>query len=137
MKWLWSLLLFFVCINVDNPSRSFAVSDTVCLKAVVEHEASGESLAGKRAVMDVVLERMKRTNKSCPVVALQPKQFSGFTWQKIIETKSLTGWEELSRMSPVCAGCSHFHRLDKHPEWNKKFKHRRTIGLHKFYMEET
>lgn len=55
-------------------------ADTVCMAQVIHDEARGESLAGKEAVAQVVLNRMKdgRFGRGACGVARKPRQFSGY-----------------------------------------------------------
>lgn len=135
MKWI-ILILLFVPLSLFDTKVDNEISEERCISALVEHEASSENLAGKRAVMDVLLERMKRSKSICHVEALKPKQFSNFSWKKMIETKfSLQEYEKYATMSSVCKTCTHFHRDDKSPNWKNVFKFRRQIGRHLYYQE--
>lgn len=136
MKWFW-LFLLFVYLPLHDTYVDNTISLEQCISAVVESEASGESLAGMRAVMDVVLERMRRQKAHCTVVALSRGQFTGMSWKKIIETKTLTSYSDYATMKPVCEKCTHFSRVDApRKNWMDKFKFRKRIGLHNFWEEK-
>ena len=55
-------------------------ADTVCMAQLIHDEARGESLAGKEAVAQVVLNRVRsgKFGKGVCGVARAPKQFSGY-----------------------------------------------------------
>jgi spore germination cell wall hydrolase CwlJ-like protein len=62
------------------------MDDTALLALCVWSEAAGESVAGKRAVAQVILNRMARKYHSDGTVAgtvLAKDQFSGFYWEMI------------------------------------------------------
>ncbi len=138
MRWLWGILLLFVCVNVDNPSRSFAVSDVECIAYTIYHETNTEPLAARRATYDVILERMRRTGKSACEVVLEPKQFSHLTFRKIqqVDKNMLQDYWRYANMPSSCSGCTNFTRVEVYKDWMKKFKYRGQIGSHKYFEED-
>ena len=63
----------------NGPGVSYDTSDFQCAVSAVYHEARGEPDTGKRAVLEVVYNRAKKTGKSvCSVVAAR----SQFPWYK-------------------------------------------------------
>lgn len=135
IKWLF-LILLFVPLKLFDAQVDNTISDERCKHSLVMHEAETESLAGRKAVLEVLEERMKRSGKSCHVVSLMPKQFSHFSWKVMYETKfSLQEYEKYATMKPVCERCTHFARKDVEVAWMKKFKFRQRVGNHLFFEE--
>ena len=98
------------------------------------HEALSEPLHAQKAVLDVIVYRMAKEGASCRFVALQRKQFSGFTASKI-ERKWLTEYQKYATLPEVCNGCSHFVREDVRVVWVKKMEYKGKFGKHRFYYE--
>ena len=135
MKWLFLLCLFVPSQLVDVGTPQEDWEDLYCKSSLVAHEALNQSVEGKRAVLDVIVYRMAKEGTSCRFVALQRKQFSGFTASKI-QRKWLTSFYEYANMSEVCKECSHFVREDVQVVWARKMKYRGQWGSHKFYLEK-
>lgn len=113
-------------------------TEVECIIATVLDEAEGEPVEGRRAVYDVILERMKRQQKDACTVVLQPKQFSGMSEAQLtdIDQNMLDNYWKIVYSVPVsCQGCTHFHRVDVFPEWRKKMKFVKRINKHAFYKE--
>lgn len=136
IKWLF-LIILFVPLKMFDTSVAQDTNSVSCLAYTIYYEANLEPPEGRRAVYEVILERMRRTGKSACEIVLSPKQFSGLTQEKIekVDEKMLTTFWQIARMPVSCRGCTHFHREDKHPSWNKVFKFRRKISKHLFYEE--
>jgi spore germination cell wall hydrolase CwlJ-like protein len=99
----------------------------------VKREAGGESLAGQRAVLDVIYSRMRsRKLKPCQVIA-QPGQFSFYQGRIQASKEDLRRLERVARMHPVLVKATHFHTLDVQPAWAEKFQRLAVIGGHVFY----
>lgn len=137
MKWLCLLLVFIPLSLYESPLKQ-DLSSVPCLAATIFHEASGEPPEGRRAVYEVILERMRRTGNSACEIVLAPKQFSGLTQEKIdrLEEKMLANfWEMLYTTESNC-NCTHFHHVSVEPSWKHKFKFVKQISKHRFYIEE-
>jgi N-acetylmuramoyl-L-alanine amidase len=70
--------IFILSITLFPSNKAFADEHLLCLAKVVYHEARGESLDGKIAVANVVLNRVKSDlfpDSICSVV-YQPNQFT-------------------------------------------------------------
>lgn len=65
-------------VKTIRSERKFNHSDLECLASVIWHEARGESLAGQRAVYEVVMHRARMFGKSLCEVVKAPKQFSWY-----------------------------------------------------------
>ena len=68
-------------------------TDNQCLATAIHYEARGEPLAGKRAVLDTITNRMLATGKSACAVIFERGQFS---WAK---KKPLLEYNEKQRES--------------------------------------
>ena len=73
---LIAIALFYT--PVESPVRSGWI-ESQCLATAIHYEARGEPLAGRRAVLDVIFNRMMQSGKSACSVILQRGQFS---WSK-------------------------------------------------------
>lgn len=128
----------------------------LCLAATIFHEARGETVIGRHAVAQVVMNRADRDPKNvCQVVAAR-KQFSWanthfglarrvdgqlvltkkglpkdqFAWDTAIKiaTVALNG-----RMIDFTQGARFYHVNAVHPIWRKKMQLAKVIGNHRFY----
>lgn len=109
-----------------------------CLAWVVHDEARGEPLKGARAVLDVVLARMKATGKSACEVIAQPRQFSGYKGHKALyelSDETLRRFVKVAKMKPVAVECKHFHATYVRPVWATKMRVCFRIGRHVFLKE--
>lgn len=110
--------------------------DRDCLAIAVFKEANTESLRGQRAVLDVIYNRMRLTNKSaCDIV----KQRGQFSWVKTYKgnwkatQKQLHRLQKLDSLAPVVPTATHFARKEVSNRWTRKFKRVAIIGNHAFY----
>ena len=109
-------------------------SEDMCKALTIYKEANTESLAGKRAVLDVIQNRMQKQNKTACFVIKQPKQFS---WHKrgmkLHATKEmLTEFYKVDKMAPVYKNAEFFHNTSVKPSW-KGLRRVGKIGGHIFY----
>lgn len=119
---------------------------TTCLAATIAYEARGESLEGKIAVAQVVLNRVKNPNRPrtiCGVVK-EPNQFS---WVKSIRNP-FSNWKLISsefelasdilngEYDDVTNGAEYFHTKDVKPGWTKNLQKIKNIGSHRFYKNK-
>lgn len=115
-------------------------NDLKCLAQTVYREARGESLDGKLAVAQVVLNRVKHPaypRTICSVVY----QFAQFSWTAKYTTTvpdaesyrvarlAISGKHRFSTFQ-----ATHFHSTGIRPAW--KLKYLTTIGNHRFYYEK-
>ena len=117
-------------VDVGTPQEDW--DDIYCKSSLVAHEALNQSIEGKRAVLDVIVYRMRKTGQSCAFVALQPRQFSNFTKKKLSEgRKSLQEYQKAATLAPVCEKCEYFFS-GKAPWWASRMEKVVKIGEHTF-----
>lgn len=116
--------------------------DLTCLTQAVYFEARGESLPGKAAVANVVMNRFNKGNyKSVCAVTSQKNQFSWWPYRKarILEQQK---WEESKMIANLVysgliidnsRGATFFHERKIKPNWTRKLTKVGTIGSHVFY----
>ena len=115
---------------VSKPSKQ-----NLCLAWVVENEAGGESLLGKRAVLDVVHTRMLKRNLTACQVISQKGQFSGFNKNCLrkVSLSTLHSYDKVVKVRPVVKGAEYFHNDLVKPAWIVKMRIVRKVGAHTFY----
>ena len=128
-KLLFSFAVMFLIQNAT-------AKDVKCLATAIYHEANTESLQGKKAVANVILNRVKHSdypNTVCGVIS-QKSQFSWYRKVKHNHTdETLTiAREMLNKRRDNTNGALFFHS-GKNPHWTKKMKMTKQIGNHKFY----
>ena len=126
---------FLCCFMVFVSASAYSKSD-ICLAIAIYHEANTESLQGKKAVANVILNRVKHSdypNTVCGVIS-QKSQFSWYRKVKHNHTdETLTiAREMLNKRRDNTNGALFFHS-GKNPYWTKKMKMTKQIGNHKFY----
>jgi len=115
------------------------VDAVLCLALVIHHEARGETETGKRAVAEVVLNRVASPNYPDTIcgVVFEPHQFSHIKRslkadvkpQLALARKLLRG--DLPRVLP--RGTTHYHNKSVSPTWAAVMKVVTQIGNHVFY----
>ena len=126
------LFSFAVMFLIQNATAK----DVKCLATAIYHEANTESLQGKKAVANVILNRVKHSdypNTVCGVIS----QKSQFSWYRKVKhnytDETLTiAREMLNKRRDNTNGALFFHS-GKNPHWTKKMKMTKQIGNHKFY----
>tara|TARA_R110000851_G_scaffold96526_1_gene209467 strand:+ start:4090 stop:4530 length:441 start_codon:yes stop_codon:yes gene_type:complete len=115
-----------------------------CLADNLHYEARGESLAGIRAVANVVLNRVKSKrwpNTICKVV-YQYKQFSWANKQQARHPLNVAYTQHVQnvvsraiagKLKDNTRGATHYHTLAVRPGWRKRLVRIKTIGFHVFY----
>ena len=128
------------------PFMGFAKSkkqDLTCLTQAIYFEARGDSLEGRAAVANVVMNRLNKWNyKSvCDVTAAKGQ----FGWwetrnRKILEKNK---WEEANIIAKLVysglvedntGGATFFHERSIKPYWTKRMVKVGVIGRHTFYI---
>ena len=145
MKLIKTLLLitFLSTPQIVNSSPSPKITELACLSSAIYYESIGEPYAGKVAVAQAIIERIKHPvypNTVCTVIS----EYQQFPWFNKInlpikvfdETREiaenvLTG---KTKIKPA-QGATHFHSVKVKPTWAKKMIHVKTIGNHRFYKE--
>ena len=154
-----------------NPTHSkelysqASMPEMYCMALNIYHEARGDNLAGKYAVSDVVLNRVKSTrypNTICEVIKQGPTkpswkdaskmipvrnkcQFSWWCDGKSDEPRDADAWLEaqeiaylimqLENFVGISEGSKHYHATYVNPDWNKKMQHVGRIGSHLFFRQ--
>lgn len=135
------MLLLLAPEDLAIPSRVFyklLPTEKDCLAWVIHDEARGEPLRGARAVLDAVLARAKKRQKPVCEVVSEPRQFSGYSPEKIffVDEKMLQRYREVAELRPVAEGCDYFHATYVKPRWRYSMKVCRQVGKHIFYKEK-
>lgn len=133
------------------PERfSDRASATDCLTAAIYYEAASEPLAGKRAVAQVVLNRVRHPafpNSVCGVVMQGATRKTGcqFTFTcdgSLYRTPSRRGWEAARQVAlaalsgvvePSVGMATHYHADYVRPYWASSLDKVAVIGTHLFY----
>lgn len=116
--------------------------EAACLALALYHEARGEPEVGRRAVAEVILNRVASPHYPDTVcgVVLQPGQFShirrslgaDISGQMPLARQMLNG--SLPRVLP--RGTTHYHNHEVSPVWARLMRMVATIGGHRFYRGE-
>ena len=109
-----------------------------CLEAAIHHEAKGESLAGKLAVGNVVLNRVAAPAfpKSVCAVVKQNKQFSWYKGNDAALHTPVSHETKLAAREAMTTKRDNvlfFHATYVAPKWSNRLSRRYTIGNHIFY----
>ena len=136
---LLGILLLLPSKHLVEDSPTFPESEwdrqVQCLYSAVYHEAKGEPSIGKKAVMEVVLNRAKNRKQSICDVVKSPHQFSWYS-PKIslkVNVNVLTEYNTVARMGTVVEDSTeYFHSVGK-PSWARGMRLVRVVGNHKFY----
>jgi spore germination cell wall hydrolase CwlJ-like protein len=134
-----------------DPERfSDRASATDCLTAAIYYEAASEPLAGKRAVAQVVLNRVRHPafpNSVCGVVMQGANRKTGcqFTFTcdgSLYRAPSRHGWESARQIAlaalsgvvePSVGLATHYHADYVRPYWASSLDKVAAIGVHLFY----
>ena len=146
-----------------GPLVEYESYEVKCLAMNIYHEARSENLAGKYAVADVVLNRVRDDRYVCGVVyqgehkpswkdpqVLVPKrnrcQFSWYCDGRSDEATEEDAWEESmaisykiiqnSRFRGITEGATHYHTTFVSPYWAPTLQQVGTIGSHIFYRAD-
>jgi len=132
------LLSLLTVSNVAPSAIDLEAQATYCKAYTILREAGGESLKGKRAVLDVVENRMRLRDMSACQVMSQKGQFSFFTktTQVIVTKEALTDYFKVANMRRVLKkDVEYFHNVDVTPEWANSMINVSNIGRHRFYSD--
>lgn len=119
----------------QNPQ---VLRDDRCMANAIWHEARGESLAGKKAVQEVILNRAMATGKTVCAVIKEPYQFSWFGKKPFLPYNDEMRWMllEVKEHRPVLINEKYmFFHSGKRPSWTKRMACR-IIGGHRFCKEK-
>lgn len=130
-------------------------AQTECLAEAIYFEARSETLAGQKAVAEVVMNRVKSRhypNTVCGVVYQGSERSSGcqfsFTCDGSMDARKPSGWhwtrsKEVAGLAitdgfaPVTKRATHYHTTAVNPYWSKKLKKTNQYGTHVFYRFKT
>ncbi len=120
-----------------------------CLTQAIYYEAANESETGKKAVAQVILNRMRHPtypNSVCGVIyqgSTRPGcQFSFACDGSLFRTPSRAGWQDAQRVAKLALNggvesavgmATHYHADYVFPKWAKKLPKVEKIGTHIFY----
>lgn len=124
-------IVFMAFVSANAYSKS-----DICLATAIYHEANNESLQGKEAVANVILNRVKSdkySNSVCGVIS----QKSQFSWYRKVKHKytdeALAIARRMLRHRVDNTNGALFFHSGKTPYWAGKMKMTKKIGNHKFY----
>jgi spore germination cell wall hydrolase CwlJ-like protein len=111
--------LFLVLLLSQGAQAKSA--DEQCKAYTIMREAGSESKRSRRAVLDVLENRMRKMHKSCKATVSQAHQFSWYRrgMRLRVERKELTSFRVISRMKPVLR-CGEFFHSGPKPSWAKR-----------------
>lgn len=127
-------LLMALLIIAHEPS-----ADDLCKRTIVYYEARGESVAGMKAVRQVLSNRARKNGTSVCTEAKRSGQFSsykpGMNLTKVrVDKKFLTAYNRSGRMLAVVPRCTDsFHNRSVSPYWAQSKRKVATINNHVFY----
>ncbi|MCK0128044.1 cell wall hydrolase [Erythrobacter sp. F6033] len=136
---------FFASVSGNSLGRA-----QQCLAQAIWYEAASESVAGQRAVAQVVLNRVAHRSwpgSVCGVVYQGSKRSTGcqfsFTCDGSLSRRAKgASWQRAQSLaSDALAGsvyapighATHYHTLWVNPKWASSLDHVGTIGAHRFY----
>ena len=139
---------FSNAFDADGGTAQLRASN--CLAQAIWYEAASESEAGKRAVAQVVLNRVAHSgwpNSVCGVVYQGSNRSTGcqftFTCDGSLKRRAKgRSWDEAQKLAEqALAGsvytpighATHYHTLWVNPYWASSLDHVGTIGAHRFY----
>lgn len=129
------------------PIGPASADDVDCLARAIYHEARGEARDGRRAVAEVVLNRVVHDDypdSICGVV--HDRRFGGcqFSWvcmgvapprrgRVFADAQSLAVEMIGAQRRSLTDGATHFHTTAIRPGWSRRLTRTTTIGSHIFY----
>lgn len=141
--------LFFPLASLANTDKEIQ-----CLAKNIYYESGAESLAGKKAVAQVTINRTNNPSypsSVCGVVYQRTKSTCQFSWvcepRKTIKTSS-ENWQQSVEVAELFLTGSYeydrltndtlfFHTKDLPFTWKRKYKQVAVIGNHIFYRTKT
>ncbi|WP_156812030.1 cell wall hydrolase [Robiginitomaculum antarcticum] len=125
-----------------------------CMAQAVYYEARSETLAGQKAVTEVVINRISSKHYPdtvCGVIYQGSERSTGcqfsFTCDGSLNKKTAPkAWRRAQRIAdyalsgvhhPMTEGATHYHTLQINPVWSGSLMPTRRIGSHQFYRMKT
>jgi spore germination cell wall hydrolase CwlJ-like protein len=114
-------LVLVLLLSQGAQARS---ADEHCKAYTIMREAGSESKRSRRAVLDVLENRMRKMHKSCKATVSQAHQFS---WYKRgiklkVDRIRLQSYRDVATMRPVLRSCAEFFHSGEKPSWARKMK---------------
>lgn len=118
--------LFAAALSVIPFKSCLAHSEQACLASAIYYEARGESVIGQRAVMDTILNRVKRSGRTICGVVLRKGQFEWSETKPILPFNAqmkniLHNARESGRVLLSDTYLFFFHKR-LHPTWARNMK---------------
>jgi spore germination cell wall hydrolase CwlJ-like protein len=128
--------ILLACALLFTPiSTASTHTDEQCLSSAIYWEARGESIAGKKAVAEVVLNRSKAAGSSVCAVVKASGQFSFWPWKRIrkFDKEMQELLTEVDESPTILNDENYLYFYSKYlkPYWSRKMSCRR-IGNHLF-----
>lgn len=125
-----------------------------CLAEALYFEARGESIKGQVAVAEVILNRVeshKFPDTVCGVInqGTGRKYACQFSYtcdghaEKVSEPRAYARVAKIAKAmlsglpAKLTDGATYYHTTAVNPNWSRVFAHTTTIGVHRFYREDT
>ena len=153
MRYLFAVVALYIGLRMIKKGYDMTQDQELFMAKTMYGEARGESLAGKQAVGNVIMNRVDAGSwygASIKDVVLKPYQFSCWNSndpnRKIIDNVSIQTLEStmclpLARqiiagdLPDITGGATHYHAKSIIPSWASKMKRTAIIGNHIFYKE--
>lgn len=124
-------------VGVVAGQHNQAIQDDKCMASALYWEARGESLAGKKAVQEVILNRSMATGKTVCAVVKEKHQFSWVGKKPFLPLNDDMRWmlQEVKEARPVLRDDAYLYfHSGKKPSWTRRMICR-MIGNHRFCAE--
>lgn len=129
------LLLALLLAQQAKAVKAADTKQQRCTAQAVVMEAENQTLRGKIAVRDIVMNRARKLGKSKCAVIRQPNQFSWYG-KKPVPAVQIDEWEDVLSAKPVLSSdYLYFFRKDmQRPGWSRGMKCK-IVGAHRFCRE--
>lgn len=132
----WSVLVVLaLLLTYCGRAEAFTPKEQRCLYNAIFYEANLESMAGKKAVWQVVVNRAEKKGVSVCSVVRERGQFSWWGKKPYKALDASYYHRVVNTRSPVGLGVVYFHNIKVKPKWARKMLYVATIGRHRFYKE--
>lgn len=143
-------LAFAATMPLATPAAAESGSELKCLADTLYFEARGESVAGQKAVAEVILNRRdsgKFPSTICGVVKQGSNKGCQFSYNCGGKSRAIREKAAYARIHKIAQaalagaprdltnGATYFHTTGVRPSWSRKFTRTTKIGRHIFYSE--
>lgn len=143
-------LAFAAAMPLATPAAAESGSELKCLADTLYFEARGESVAGQKAVAEVILNRRdsgKFPSTICGVVKQGSNKGCQFSYNCGGKSRAIREKAAYARIHKIAQaalagaprdltnGATYFHTTGVRPSWSRKFTRTTKIGRHIFYSE--